>query len=130
MPFKDANGRYFCESCAQRYSGRGECCLECEGEPLLDLADEDVRQMIREFDEARWRKRSTQWTFLSIALVSPLGIGLMWVLSAMASLTVWGVAAASLSTILITRFSPEPKLPELAAEDLRDLEAHRTPPGN
>ena len=68
--------------------------------------------------------------FLCLVMMAPLGIGLMWILSLWPSLTVWGLAAASLSTFLVTRFSPEPKLPELAAEELLELEAHRTPPEN
>jgi hypothetical protein len=109
-----------CEECTRRYE-RGGMCDDCPDEPLLDLADEDVRLMIDEFDDRRFWKRSTIWTFLSLALVSPFGIAAWNYMGTKIGVAVWGLLTGGLSTFLIKRFPPEPKLPELTPEEIQRM---------
>lgn len=113
-----ADGRYFCEVCTARYEAAGDCS-ECPGEPLLDLADEDVRLMIQDFDDRRWRKRATQWTLASIVVMIPVAAPLAWVLPFKYTVLAWAFGTAGVSTFLSKNFAPEPKMPELSDEDIR-----------
>lgn len=63
--------RYICEACGRRYPQAGDC-LDHPEEPLQDLADEDVRLMLEDFDSARMRKRLGIYGAISAALLSPI----------------------------------------------------------
>ncbi len=73
---EDPNGRFICEACARRYDDGGDC-PRCEGEPLLDLADEEVVLMLEGFDAAAQRKRYFLCFVAAAAIVVPLGFAAM-----------------------------------------------------
>ncbi|MBX2802255.1 MAG: hypothetical protein KTR31_31535 [Myxococcales bacterium] len=54
---EDPRGRFLCERCERRYREGGGDCPHCDEEPLLDLADDDVLEMLAEYD---W-KREQSW---------------------------------------------------------------------
>jgi hypothetical protein len=52
--------RYICEACGRRYAEAGDC-QDHPDEPLLDLANEDVRIMLDDFDSSRRRSATASW---------------------------------------------------------------------
>ena len=72
---EDPNGRFICEACARRFDDGGDC-PHCDGEPLLDLADEEVVLMLEGFDAAAQRRRYFH-CFLGASVVAiPIGLAL------------------------------------------------------
>lgn len=70
-------GRYFCEKCLNRQSTPGDCPT-CAGEPLLDLSDPEIRQMLQSFDDQRKTRHYSFMLGLILVVSSPLSIGLVF----------------------------------------------------
>ena len=68
MPDSD---RYICEACGRRYAAPGDC-EDHPDEALQDLAVENVRIMLDEFDSRRKRKRLAFLGTCALILTSPV----------------------------------------------------------
>lgn len=122
---KDDRGRFFCEECTQRYGGPGDCA-DCEGEPLLDLANEEVRRLIIDFDEARWRRQATKWGLVSLVVTSPLLVVLGLILAHFGvGLAV--LCALGLSSYLMSAFPPAKKMPDMSPDEIAALTTEPSP---
>ena len=114
-------GRYFCEQCHGRFDALGDC-PKCPGEPLLDLADEDVRIMLDEMDHSARTKRFA--TMAGIAAVISIPVFFLvpltcnWLFAIPAAALSCGGIAIVLSKIFPARRSA----PELTDSEIRFLE--------
>ncbi|MCO4748172.1 MAG: hypothetical protein KC912_25485 [Proteobacteria bacterium] len=120
MAEKAANGVFFCEVCTARYAGAGDCAA-CDGEPLLDLRNADVVEMIRSFDEQRWKKRLGQFTGLAAVIVIPtvvvfnllMGAATGKVLGLIPNMVLAGFGVSAFSGGLIAVMPPKKRLPAM-----------------
>lgn len=71
-----AVARYHCANCHHRAPAPGNC-PHCPEEPLLDLADPEVRLMLDQADDATKYRHAGKLIALSAAIGIPLTIGLM-----------------------------------------------------
>lgn len=71
LPRESADGPFYCEVCERRYADGAVECPHCEDEPLLDLQDPEVRQMLQAFDERDRTKRMTRFTLLACVVCLP-----------------------------------------------------------
>ncbi|MBI5502557.1 MAG: hypothetical protein HY907_20095 [Deltaproteobacteria bacterium] len=67
----DSVGRWYCTGCRSRHDATGDC-PRCPGEPLLDLADDEVRLMLESQDDAAKRKRYGLYVGIGALLGVPL----------------------------------------------------------
>ncbi len=104
--------RYICEACGRRYPQRGDCQDHPE-EPLQDLADEDVRLMLEDFDSARKRKRLGLLGGICAVLLSPLVI---FIPVRQLGLLAWIAASGALAGGLYKFFPARQVMPNLKAE--------------
>ena len=109
-----AVGRYICELCGSRYQDKG-FCREHLDEPLQDLANEDVRLMLDEFDDRRKAKRYTALTLVSAVVTSPLLL-VVGALSRKGALVAWAFSTAGLTGGLYRFFPARRVLPDLESE--------------
>lgn len=105
-------GRYICEACGYRADSPGDC-PDHPDEPLQDLANEDVRIMLDDFDSARKRKRYGVLGIIAVVLTSPLVVvvplrKLAWF--------AWIAAAGGVTGVLYQFFPARKVLPDLDAE--------------
>lgn len=115
---EDPSGRFICEACATRYDGGGDC-PRCEGEPLMDLADEEVVLMLEGFDDAAQRKRYFLCFVGATVVAVPIGLVLLIaaagtdsrVLTKLAFLVAAGIMVG-LTTLLAFLFPARRKLPK------------------
>ena len=105
--------RYICEACGRRYAGPGDC-QDHPDEPLQDLANEDVRIMLDDFDSSRKRKRYGLLGIGALALTSPVAIFVPFRKLAIAA---WLASAGALTGALFKFFPSRKVLPDLDAED-------------
>jgi len=121
-------GRFYCEQCHGRFDAAGDC-PKCPGEPLLDLADEDVRLMLEEMDHAAKTRRFGMLAMVSAVLAVPV----FFILSATCSwlLAIPGAAlfAGGLATVLSFIFKPKQSAPKLTESEIRFLERPGVEPG-
>lgn len=61
---------YLCDRCMTRHASAG-FCAKCD-EPLMDLRDEHVHELIREQDRKRFFRRSAKFLFLGVLLMAPV----------------------------------------------------------
>lgn len=61
---------YLCDQCMKCYSAPG-FCAKCD-EPLMDMRDEQVQELIREQDRKRFFRRSAKFLFLGVLLSAPV----------------------------------------------------------
>jgi len=118
----DPAGRFYCHSCLARYGAPGDCPrAECDQEPLLDLADEEVRLFLAEFDaRAKWKRFGLCF---GIALV--FGIPLVIVGGYFFSIhgQVGGAFATfGLATLFSKLFPARRRAPKLSEEEIERLE--------
>lgn len=103
------SGRFICERCGARFDNTGDCTAHPD-EPLQDLADEDVRIMLDDFDSARKRKRLMLLGLVGFVLCSPLAI---LVPLRKLALILWVAAASGLTGVLYKLFPARAVLPDL-----------------
>lgn len=116
-----ADGRFFCESCLGRHTGRGDCS-KCSGEPLLDLCDDETRIMLEEFDSRAKMKRYTIILIVVIVLTMPLDLGLIffWLGMRVGVPAAAGLVAA-MTAILATFFPAKMKAPSLQPGEVEHM---------
>jgi hypothetical protein len=107
-----AGERYICEVCGHRQATSGDCPKDA-GEPLQDLANEDVRLMLDGFDSARKRKRYYLLGIGAAILTAPV---VVLVPVRKIALVVWVLCAGALTTALYKFFPARKVLPDLDAE--------------
>ena len=76
LPTESKSGRFFCERCRRRYDHKGDC-PRCAEEPLLDLADDDMRLMIDEQDSTRRNRRFSAIVMICAVVLAPVSF-LVW----------------------------------------------------
>jgi hypothetical protein len=76
MPKETKSGRFLCERCRRRYDRKGDC-PRCAEEPLLDLADDDMRLMIDEQDSTRRNRRFSAIVMICAVVLAPVTF-LVW----------------------------------------------------
>lgn len=122
MTEETAHGRYYCESCRRRFGASGDC-PRCPGEPLLDLADDDVRLMLEEAtDRARMRRYSI---VLGIVLVAsmPVSIFLAFFIGFLIGIPAAAAMVAGLTALFIKIFQPKEVGPRLSPDEVAWLKA-------
>lgn len=105
-------GRYICEACGSRQATAGFCAQHPD-EPLLDLADEDVRLLLDEFDDRRRAQRYTVIAVTCAILLSPL---LLLGLVKRFFIVVWAGAVTGLTAGIYRIFPARQVLPNLEHE--------------
>lgn len=122
--------RFVCEICGRRYAARGDC-EDHPQEALQDLAREDVRIMLDEFDSRRKHKRLVLLGLCAAILTSPVLFILLSLLSEdnqplhtfgdrtrfKLIFCVWAGTAATVDFLLWKVFPSRKVLPDLTAED-------------
>ena len=113
MP-RQPQGRWFCERCQRRFDAAGGC-ERCPGEPLLDLADDDVRQFVEDEDARRAHKRLG----LAVGVSLPLAIVVAFILGA----GIVGIAAGvglgvGLSAAVVALFPAKKRAPTVSPAQL------------
>lgn len=71
--------RYLCERCLNRYEDGAEC-PSCAGEPLLDLADEEVVRYLAELDANERRAKLQRFTLFAALGALPVVVLAFWLL--------------------------------------------------
>jgi hypothetical protein len=71
-----AAARYHCANCHHRAAAPGGC-PKCPDEPLLDLADTEVRLMLSQQDDAEKWRHSGKVIGISAGAAIPLTLGIM-----------------------------------------------------
>ncbi len=104
--------RYICELCGRRFPHSGDCKDHPE-EPLQDLADEDVRIMLDDFDSARKRKRLGMLGAVCAVVLSPIVIFLP---ARKIGLMAWIAASGAAAGGLYKVFPARRVLPDLEQE--------------
>ena len=105
-------GRYFCEACLSRYHEEGDC-PSCPEEPLLDLWNPEVMEMLRKFDELAWRERMGQVTAVCAVICSPSLI--TWFFFAFLAMPLFGGLTMGLSAIVYPFFKARKVTPDRVA---------------
>jgi len=109
-PTQNPQGQYFCEQCEGRYDQKGDC-PKCPEEPLLNLLDEDVLLMLKQFDDARWQKRVGLLTGISGVICLPLLALVLF--GGKFGFIVYGAAMMGLSGVLVAIFPAKRKTPDM-----------------
>ena len=107
------DGVWFCESCTRRFTVGGDCTM-CEEEPLLDLRNSDVIEMLQDFDTQRWRKRFGQFALLVGGITFGamlLGVLLGSEFDLRAGLIGGGAITFAGATVLMQVFAPPKRCP-------------------
>lgn len=109
---------YFCERCKSRFKQDGDCEF-CHEEVLLDLRDDDVIQLLEDFDDSRFRKRTGLYS-LGVGILSlPIFLGTPYV--DFRGILCAYIACLLIGTAILTHlFPPEKKCPPLAARQFID----------
>ncbi|MFC1610735.1 hypothetical protein ACFL6C_07245 [Myxococcota bacterium] len=117
-----STGRFYCEKCRNRFPTPGSC-PRCVGEPLLDLADDEVRYMLESFDDNSRMRRYGQ-----VVLVCAVFGALVWFVCT--QLVGWIIAFApaigvtmGLSAVGMKIFPPRKSAPNLTSEEVQKLRA-------
>jgi hypothetical protein len=118
MPTVKADGAYFCEVCTTRYDAAGDCA-KCDQEPLLDLRQPDVVEMIQSFDQRRWQQRLGIYTALGAAVAIPgvivlnllMAVATDYVLGLVPNVILAGIGVSAISGGLIAVLPPMKRLP-------------------
>jgi hypothetical protein len=105
--------RYICEACGRRFPQPGDC-TDHPDEPLQDLANEDVRIMLDDFDSGRKRKRYGLLGIGALAITFPVVIFVPFRKLAIAA---WLGSAAALTGVLFKFFPSRKVLPDLDKEN-------------
>lgn len=109
MDEPEEDGRYLCEACTLRWDITGDC-PRCPEEPLLDLWDPAVIEMLQHFDELAWRKRMGQVSAVCALICSPtLLLGLV---ANVLALPAFGLATAALTAVVYPFFPARRVTPE------------------
>lgn len=114
----DSVGQWYCTACRSRYDAPGDC-PKCPGEPLLDLADEEVRLMLESQDDAAKRKRYG----LYIGIGAVLGVPLFFLGSVLTEDGRIGVAAGvvgamAIAAVLMRLLPPRRVAPKVSQAEL------------
>lgn len=117
--------RYHCALCHHRAAAPGSC-PHCPDEPLLDLADAEVRLMLEQADDATKYRHAGKVIGLSAAAGVPLTVGLM-MLSSTIGLDLNPIQAmfgTSLAVMfgLFTLWKPKKSAPALSEGEIAALE--------
>ncbi len=114
-------GRHFCEQCHGRFDQPGDC-PRCPGEPLLDLADEDVRLMLDEMDASAKTRRFA--TMAGISAIPAIGvfIGMTLMCNWLVAVPVAALALGGGATVLAKLFPAKKSAPQLTESEIRFLE--------
>jgi hypothetical protein len=116
----DVDGRFLCHECTRRYHRPGDC-PHCPEEPLLDLADEEVRLFLDDFDsKARWRR-------FGLCFGAALPIGIPLVIVGGYYFSIHGQAGGAfatfgLATLFAKLFPAKRRSPRLGQNEIARLE--------
>lgn len=121
--------RYHCAVCHHRASQPGSC-PNCPEEPLLDLADSEVRLMLEQQDDAQKWRHAGKVIGISAGAAVPLTVGIV-TLSEMIGLGAPNLIQVMFGTSLAVMFTlfaiwkPHRSAPRLHHEEVAALEAAR-----
>lgn len=103
---------FFCENCCTQYETPGDCA-KCPEEPLLDLRDEDVLQMLQDFDDRRNRKKMGMFTLIFGVVFLPVLYGFATMFSGIAGLLIYGGAVSGATTFALKKWPALVKTPAI-----------------
>ena len=104
------NGQYYCEQCSRRYLDGAVECPHCDDEPLLDLHDPAVRDLLKSFDERDWQRRAAKFTVISCVVCLPVLI--LVIVEIQVGIAGYILSVLGLSSLLIKWFPGRKRLPE------------------
>jgi len=114
--------RFFCESCLGRADAPGDC-PRCSGEPLLDLANSEVREMLESFDDSAKTKRYSLVLGIVVVATMPVSFALIF---ALLGLLVGGPISAAivfgLTALFVKMFPVKRRAPVLSEQELFALD--------
>ena len=123
----DRVGRYFCTNCRGRFERFGDC-PKYPGEPLLDLARDEIREMLQAQDDATRRRRHGLYVMISAVVSVPFfflaPVLDIWIGSRGESRTgFFAIAlgfgvAIGLAALLMRSFPPRTVLPPITPDEL------------
>jgi hypothetical protein len=116
------DGRFFCEHCLGRFNTGGDCPA-CPDEPLLDLGDEAVREMLISFDEKARNKRYGLLLIISAVLATPVYYFVSFYSGMLGGIAAAALFAAGLVFVLSRVFRAKKKLPDLSNDEIRRFES-------
>lgn len=120
--------RYHCANCHHRAPAPGNC-PRCPEEPLLDLADSEVRLMLEQEDDAAKYRHAGKVIGISAAAGVPLTIGVMMLSSAIGLELnpIQMMFATSLAVMfgLFALWKPKKSAPTLSEAEIAALEGRR-----
>ena len=125
-PQANVQGRWFCTRCKGRFDGPGDC-PRCPEEPLLDLADDEIRLMLHEQDAAAKRKRYG----LCLGIAAVLGVPVFFLSAALEmylmpharkggslAIGLTGATVLGLTALFTMLFPARRVLPEVSQADI------------
>jgi hypothetical protein len=121
--------RYHCAVCHHRAPAPGTC-PRCPEEPLLDLADPEVRIMLEQQDDAHKWRHAGKVIGISAGAAVPLTVGIMTAaeMAGMEGLNVIQVMFGTSLAVMFGLFAiwkPHKSAPKLQDEELAALEVAR-----